>query len=195
MKKYLNLFWIIAFLGITVIFPGMAAEKVVLPRNDIPGLSNFGKVSEDVYRGAQPEPPGFNELKKMGIKTIVNLRANYSPDEQWMEGLGFYYIQIPMEANNIGDKQAVAFLKVITDPKYKPYFVHCQHGADRTGTMIALYRMYVQGWPRQVVLGELSIYEFHEYFYNLRRYLKKVDLDILREKVAAAPDPVIDFIK
>jgi protein tyrosine/serine phosphatase len=177
-----------------LVFPGVAAEKAALPRNDIPGLSNFAKVSDDVYRGAQPEPAGFAELKKMGIKTIVNLRANHS-DEQWLKGLGFHYINIPMEANNIGDKQAVAFLKVITDPKYKPYFVHCQHGADRTGTMIALYRMYVQEWPRQKALGELSTYKFHEYFFNLRRYLKKVDLQILGQKVKTAPEPVFEYIQ
>jgi protein tyrosine/serine phosphatase len=61
--------------------------------------------------------------------------------------------------------------------------------------MIALYRMYVQGWPRQEALGELSVYNFHEYFQNLRRYLKKVDLQILRQKVKAAPAPVYEFIK
>jgi protein tyrosine/serine phosphatase len=177
-----------------LVFPGVAAEKATLPRNDIPGLSNFAKVSEDVYRGAQPEPAGFAELKKMGIKTIVNLRANHS-DEKWLKGLGFYYIEVPMEANAIGDTQAVAFLKVISDPRYKPYFVHCQHGADRTGTMIALYRMYVQDWTRGKALGELSTYEFHEMFTNLRRYLKKVDLQMLEQKVKVAPEPVFELIK
>lgn len=190
----MNIFCIIAFLSITAVFPGVAAERSAPPRNDIPGLSNFAKVSDDVYRGAQPEPLGFAALKKMGIKTIVNLRDFHS-DEKLIKGMGFYYVSIPMIANNIGDAQAVAFLKVIIDPKYKPYFVHCQHGADRTGTMIALYRMYVQEWPRQKVLGELSVYGFHEFFPNLRRYLKKVELNILRAKVAAAPNPVFDLIQ
>ncbi|MBI5555226.1 MAG: dual specificity protein phosphatase family protein [Elusimicrobia bacterium] len=194
MKKYLNLFWIIALLSITVVFPGVAAERSALPRNDIPGLSNFAKVSAEVYRGAQPEPKSFAALEKMGIKTIVNLRDFHS-DEKWIKGMGFYYVSIPMAANNIGDDETVAFLKVITNPKYKPYFVHCQHGSDRTGTMVALYRMYVQKWPRQKALGELPVYGFHEYFYNLRRYLKKVDLNILRAKVAVAPDPIFYFIQ
>lgn len=193
MRKYFNIIAAVFLLSV-IVFPGVAAEKTTQPRNDIPGLSNFAPVSDDVYRGAQPEPAGFAELKKMGIKTIVNLRANHS-DEQWLTGLGFYYINIPMEANNIGDKQSIAFLKAITDPQYKPYFVHCQHGADRTGTMIALYRMYVQEWPRQKALGELSAYKFHEYFYNLRRYLKKVDLQMLRQKIAIAPEPEFILIK
>jgi protein tyrosine/serine phosphatase len=193
LKKVEKIVIALLIAGILVL-PGMAAEKAALPRNDIPGLSNFAKVSDEVYRGAQPEPAGFLELKKMGIKTIVNLRANHS-EEQWLKGLGFYYIQIPMEANNIGDAQAVAFLKVVTDPKYKPYFVHCQHGADRTGTMIALYRMYTLEWPRGKALGELSSFEFHEYFINLRRYLKKVDLQVLGQKVKAAPAPVFEYIQ
>lgn len=193
MKKFLKVLLILAGMGM-IVFPGVAAEKSVLPRNIIPGLSNFAKVSDEVCRGAQPVPAGFAALKKMGIRTIVNLRDFHS-DEKWIKGMGFYYVSIPMSATNIGDAQAIAFLKVITNPKYKPYFIHCQHGSDRTGTMIALYRMYVQEWPRQKALGELSVYGFHEYFYNLRRYLEKVDLDILRAKVAAAPDPVFDFIQ
>ncbi len=193
MRKYFKVILAVLLLS-AIVFPGVAAEKSAPPRNDIPGLSNFAKVSDEVYRGAQPEPQGFAALKKMGIKTIVNLRDFHS-DEKWIEGMGFYYVSIPMAANNIGDAQAVAFLKVITDPKYKPYFVHCQQGADRAGTMIAIYRMYVQEWLRQKALGELSVYGFHEYFPNLRRYLKKVDLGILREKVAAAPDPVFDLIQ
>lgn len=193
MKKVFRIVIALVIVGMFV-FPAVAAEKTIQPRNDIPGLSNFAKVSDDMYRGAQPEPAGFTELKKLGIKTIVNLRANHS-DEQWLTGLGFYYINVPMEANNIGDTQAVAFLKVVTDPRYKPYFVHCQHGADRTGTMIALYRMYEQGWPREKALGELSTYKFHECFINLRRYLKKVNLQGLRQKVKAAPEPVFEVIK
>jgi protein tyrosine/serine phosphatase len=192
MRKSLKVLLILAGMGM-IVFSGLAAEKSALPRNDIPGLNNFAKVSDDVYRGAQPEPVGFTALKKMGIKTIVNLRDFHS-DEKWIKGMGFYYVSIPMSANNIGDTQAVAFLKVITDPRYKPYFVHCQHGADRTGTMIVLYRMYVQEWPRQKALGELSAYKFHEYFPNLRRYLKKVDLRLLQQKVRTAPEPVFDFI-
>ncbi|MDD5492763.1 MAG: dual specificity protein phosphatase family protein [bacterium] len=177
-----------------LVCPSVAAEKGIQPRNDIPGLGNFGKVSEDVYRGAQPDVQGFAALKKMGIKTIINLRDFHS-DEKLIKGMGFYYVSIPMSANSIGDTQAVAFLKVITDPKYKPYFIHCQHGSDRTGTMIALYRMYVQAWPSEKALGELSVYKFHEFFPNLRRYLKKVDLPALRQKVKTAPEPVIELIK
>ncbi len=193
MRRSLKIILILAGIGM-IVFTGAAAEKSVLPRNDIPGLNNFAKVSAEVYRGAQPGSKGFAALKKMGIKTIVNLRDFHS-DKKLIKGMGFYYVSIPISANNIGDTQAVAFLKVITAPKYKPYFIHCQHGSDRTGTMVALYRMYVQEWPRQKALGELSLYGFHEYFFNLRRYLKKVNLNVLRAKVAAAPDPVFDFIQ
>ncbi len=163
------------------------------PVNNIPGLGNFAQVSDELYRGEQPTAEGFAQLKKMGIKTIINLRASY-PDAKFIKGLGFYYLYIPMEANNVGDNEAIAFLKAVSDKDFAPFFVHCQHGADRTGTMVGVYRMTVQGWPKEKVQGELSRFGFHEIFFNLRRYLRKVDPKALQNKVDLAPEPEFEYI-
>lgn len=144
------------------------------PRSDIKGLPNFAKISDALYRGAQPTREGFEELKKLGIRTIINLRAGHS-DEKLLKGLGFRYISIPTNTWNLSDRSTARFLKAVLDPQNAPVFVHCQHGSDRTGTMVAVYRMYVQKWKAEEALKELPVFGFHEIWDNLRAYLKNMD--------------------
>jgi protein tyrosine/serine phosphatase len=49
-------------------------------------------------------------------------------------------------------RDVVKFLQIVTDPEKVPVFVHCQHGADRTGVMAASYRIIVQGWSKDQAL-------------------------------------------
>src|SRR5689334_9384351 len=46
------------------------------------GIGNFGRISEHLYRGAQPDAEGMKSLKKLGVKLIVNLRM---PDDSWKD--------------------------------------------------------------------------------------------------------------
>lgn len=188
-KRIVNIFIILGLLSFSV----LAVEQVT-PRNDIPGLTNFYKVSDSLYRGAQPEVNGFAELKKIGIKTIINLRANHS-DVEMIKGLGFQYINIPINTWDIDDKDVAVFLKVVLDPNNQPVFVHCQHGSDRTGTMAAIYRMYVQNWPREKALKELPVFGFHKIWLNLKMYLKKIDMKNLKSQVEKRGDVKIEFVK
>lgn len=152
-----------------------AQEAPLKPRNDIKGLSNFAKVSDVLYRGAQPKPEGFAELKKLGIKTIVNLRARH-PDAGAIKDLGFKYYSVPTNTWSLTDKHTAQFLKIVLDPANQPVFVHCQHGSDRTGTMVAVYRIYAQKWNPENALKELPVFGFHKIWANLKRYLKKLDI-------------------
>ena len=117
------------------------------PLQGKPGLPNFHQVSDTLYRGAQPEEEGFAELKKMGIKTVVNLRTFHSDRDECAEA-GLDYIKINMQAWEGETEEIVDFLKIVTDPEKQPVFVHCQHGADWTGTVCAFYRMAIEGWSK-----------------------------------------------
>ncbi|MEM7395948.1 MAG: dual specificity protein phosphatase family protein [Verrucomicrobiota bacterium] len=149
-----------------------------------PGLNNFHKVSDTLYRGAQPEPRGFAELKKMGIKTVINLRTLHS-DRELCEAADLDYVHIRTQAWEGEDDEVVDFLKVALDPEKQPVFVHCQHGADRTGTMCALYRIVEQGWTREEAIKEMTTggFGFHRIWVNLPRYIKKVDLASIQQEV------------
>lgn len=145
------------------------------------GLPNFYKVSDDVYRGAQPEKAGFQELKKMGIRTIVNLRSFHS-DRENIEKNGFAYEHIYAKAWHPEDKEIVRFLRIVGDKKRTPVFVHCQHGADRTGIMVAAYRIAICGWSKEEAIREMTEggFGFHPIWENLIQYIRDLDFEKIR---------------
>lgn len=155
----------------------------LLPDHDkIPGVTNFAKISNALYRGAQPTKLGFEELKKAGIKTIVNLRS-YHCDFYKIQGQGFRYFHIPCQAHWTKEKRVAQFLKIMENKENYPVFVHCKHGADRTGLMVAAYRMYYQKWPREKAISELSPFGFHGIWRNIKKYLRKFSVEKMKEKV------------
>lgn len=139
--------------------PGAGApEAPVKPwagRLDRPGLPNLHRVSETLYRGAQPTAAGFAELEKMGVRTVVNLRSAHS-DRDLLANSRLHYVQIPTTASEVNEEAIIRFLRIAGDPDRAPVFVHCQHGADRTGVMVACYRVVVQGWSQQEAIAEMT---------------------------------------
>ena len=82
------------------------------------------------------------------------------------------------------DEDVVRFLKLVTNPANGPFLIHCQHGADRTGTMVAIYRIAVQGWTKQDAIKEMTGggFGYHVVWKNLIKYLNKLDIEALKKK-------------
>jgi protein tyrosine/serine phosphatase len=152
------------------------------------GLSNFFQVSNVLYRGAQPSAEGMKTLEKMGIRTVVNLRSMHS-DRKKLKGTSLKYVHIPINTFNVKEEHVVAFLKVMADPANHPVFLHCQHGADRTGMMSAFYRIMFEGWSREDAMREMleGGYGFHSVWKNILSFLKNADLDRIRKKAGLPP--------
>ncbi|MGE0083375.1 MAG: dual specificity protein phosphatase family protein [Desulfococcaceae bacterium] len=150
---------------------------------EIPGLPNFHQVSPVLYRSAQPSADGFAELKKMGIRTVVNLRASHS-DEEMLRDTGLNYESIPVNTWALKEEDAVRFLKIVTDPDKTPVLIHCKHGADRTGTMVAVYRILLCGWTKEEALKEMTEggFGFHSVWENLIRFVENLDTENIRKK-------------
>jgi protein tyrosine/serine phosphatase len=149
------------------------------------GLPNLHKVSKDLYRGAQPTAEGMKQLEKIGIKTVINLRYMHS-DRDEIKGTALSYEQINMTTLNIEDKDVIRFLRVVTDPNRTPVFVHCQHGADRTGTMCAIYRIIIQGWSKDEAIEEMTKggFGFHSIWRNLPNYVRKLDVQDIKNRAS-----------
>jgi tyrosine-protein phosphatase SIW14 len=159
----------------STLFPYPAAALAGLPRNDLPGLGNFAQISEELYRGDQPSREGFEHLRNMGVRTIVNLRA-YRGDAGKLKGLGLRYVHLRCRAWLPSGKKLAAFLKLVRDPANRPVFVHCLHGSDRTGLAVASYRIMEQGWALEDAVQELHTFGFHHrIFPQILRYLKRFD--------------------
>jgi protein tyrosine/serine phosphatase len=159
-------------------------ETWATPLPDAAGLPNLHRVHAGLYRGAQPHDEGFDELKAMGIKTVVNLRT-FSSDRKACGRTGLDYEKIAMQAWRDNDKDVVAFLRLAVDPERQPIFVHCLHGADRTGMVVAVYRVVVEGWTKDEALREMTLggYGFHEQFDNLLEYVAELDVEEMRKRI------------
>lgn len=152
-------------------------------RIELEGVENFHKVSDELYRGAQPSDEGMRELEKLGTKTIVNLRSFHS-DRGEIKGTDLTYEHIYMKAWHAEDKEVVRFLKIVSDKEHTPVFVHCMHGADRTGTMCAIYRIAIQGWSKAEAVEEMTKggFGFHSVWENLPEYLEELDIEEMKRQ-------------
>jgi protein tyrosine/serine phosphatase len=152
------------------------------------GLPNLHRISDRLYRSAQPTANGFEELKRMGVKTVVNLRAFHS-DRKPLAEAGLKQEHIYFNTWHPEDEDIVRFLKFVNDTNNAPVLVHCQHGADRTGTMVAIYRIAVEGWSKQEAIKEMvgEQFGFHKVWGNLTRYINGLDIEALRNKAGIKP--------
>ncbi len=160
---------------------------------ELPGCPNLYRLTPDVYRGAQPSAEGMRQLAKLGIKTVISLRA-FHDDEDEVEDTGLVREQIRFKTWHAEDEDVVRFLALVADPANRPVFIHCQHGSDRTGTMCAIFRMAVQGWGVDEALREMRDggFGFHEVWSNLPEYLRALDVSALVKRAgepAAALTP------
>ena len=149
----------------------------------VEGVPNLHKVSDDLYRSAQPTAEGMRNLKEMGVQTIVNLRAFHS-DRDEIGKTGLAYEHINMKAWHPEEEDIIRFLRIVTRKERCPVLVHCQHGADRTGTMCAVYRVAIQGWTREEAVREMAEggFGFHEVWVNLMPWINKLDIDKIKRR-------------
>ncbi len=120
-----------------------------------PGCTNLHKVDENLYRGAQPTAEGFVQLKELSVRTIVNLRS-FRSNRNKIGDTGLTCEHISVKAWHPENKNVVRFLQIVTDPKRTPVFVHCHYGSNRTGIMVAIYRVAVCGWTKEEAIREMA---------------------------------------
>jgi protein tyrosine phosphatase (PTP) superfamily phosphohydrolase (DUF442 family) len=147
------------------------------------GVPNLHKVSESLYRSAQPTAEGMRNLKKMGVETIVNLRS-FHTDRDEIGNTGLAYEHIYMKAWHPEEEDIVRFLQIVTHPKKSPVLVHCQHGADRTGAMCAVYRIAIQGWSKEEAVKEMTEggFGFHGVWANIAPWIDKLDIGKIKRQ-------------
>jgi hypothetical protein len=77
-----------------------SAPSVIAQKIAITGVRNAGRVSEHLYRGAQSHLKDLSELKRLGITTIIDLRAESSATAELerigAELLGMHFLRIPI---------------------------------------------------------------------------------------------------
>jgi protein-tyrosine phosphatase len=126
-------------------------------------LDNLGVVDGRIYRGEQPKGEDFASLAAIGVKTIIDLRADArSKSKAEAEAAGLKYINIPIkDSGTPNDEQASAFLQAVENPENGVVYVHCAGGRHRTGSMLAVYRMVHDNWTIDQAYDEMLAYDFY----------------------------------
>jgi tyrosine-protein phosphatase SIW14 len=137
------------------------SARAIGQKRKIKGIGNFGEVTPTLFRGAQPNHEGLEALAKMGIDIVVDARGNRTDSEgKEVRRLGMQYVAIPWHCPFPNDDVQVRFLKLLQENPKKRVFVHCRLGDDRTGMMIAAYRMAAQGWTAEEAMHEMQQFGF-----------------------------------
>lgn len=145
------------------------------------GVPNLHRISPTLYRSEQPTALGMRNLEKLGIRTVINLRA-FNDDDDEVRGTSLRTERIKILTWRIGDDHVVEVMRMLKKAQNGPFLIHCQHGADRTGVMSAMYRILDQGWSPEDALQELvdGGYGYHSMWKNIVSYVGSVDAPRLK---------------
>jgi len=181
----------VVVLSATLSFPAFAASPAARPASwavavSTQGVPNLWRVEPDLYRSARPESAGFQALEKLGVKAVLDVES--PADEVAAKGTKLKLFHVPMNAFGLRDESVLEAMKILSDPANRPIVIHCQHGADRTGAMMALYRVVVEGWSKEDAIREMNAGGYHHssWFSNLDRYVAAADVDGFRKKLGVA---------
>ena len=139
-------------------------------------LPNFHEVNPQLYRGAQPKSGAIKRLAQLGVKTIVDLRearGSARTEEAEARAAGLRYFNVPLrEWGRPTDQQVERVLKILNNSENQPIFVHCRLGADRTGLVVATYRITHDGWTGERARAEAKKYGMHPWELGMKDYIR-----------------------
>ena len=181
MENYMKITLLFLFLIQCAVFANISKldEEIIFDN-----IKNFYKVSDGIYRSSQPNRKSMDLIDVIGIKTVLNLRRHHS-DEYEAKHTDLKLERIKMNPGKIRDEDIIQALKIIKNSP-KPILVHCWHGSDRTGVVIAMYRLVFENYSKDEAIRELRErkYGYHEAVYgNIVKYIENVDIEKMKEEI------------
>lgn len=141
-------------------------------------------MDKKVWRSSQPTSAGFKSIQnEYHVQRVLNLRRYHS--DRWL-ARDWEHHHLRLGTSTVSDEEVREALRILTSSD-RPTLVHCLHGSDRTGVVIAAYRMVVQGWSKERSIDESTDPQdgHHEsWFPNLVIYLQQLDVDAMRLQLA-----------
>lgn len=128
-------------------------------------IKNFRQVKPWLYRGGHLSQEGASYLASLGVKTVLCLR--WSPqairdEHRIVESMGMSFRSIPLHYFRFPNEAEIStFLSILDEQAGHPVYVHCKHGSDRTGLLLAVYRMARESWPADRAYEEMRSCGFH----------------------------------
>ena len=169
-----------------VVLTGSAGQRGLPPKE---GILNFGMVNERLYRGAQPDDSTLDNLRRLGVKSIINLRTSndcWDPEPTAAQSKGLMYTNVPLRGLGRPTANQIRKILDLIDSLPAPVYVHCQHGCDRTGTVVACYRIQHDQWSGEAALREADVYGMSKLERGMRNFV--------REFAAAKAGPKVEAV-
>jgi tyrosine-protein phosphatase SIW14 len=138
-------------------------------------LPYFHRLDATYMRGSTPAKGGIETLKRLGVKTVVDLRSTYDHTDDIgvaTERSGMVYYWLPTSVwDPPTDAKAQEFVSVVADESKGPFYVFCADGLNRVGEMSAIYRVAKSKWTVDQAIKEIDDFGFNPYYWNLRSYV------------------------
>ncbi|MFB9052161.1 dual specificity protein phosphatase family protein [Formosa undariae] len=163
----------------------LQAQELFFENIESNHFHNLYKLNANLYRSEQPSKKGMKDLQEMGIKSVVNLRRKHT-DENKLKDLDLDLYNLPLKAGALDVDDIFNALQTIQQAE-KPVLIHCWHGSDRTGAIVAASRMVFENWSKEEAIAEFTDKRFgyHKKMYpNLIPLLESLDVDLLKKKLA-----------
>jgi uncharacterized protein (TIGR01244 family) len=140
-----------AIVATVAVFCGLAAAQSAVKKAEIPGISNFAQVETTVACAGAVSPEAVASIKRMGFNSIINLRlanekgANIEAQTAAANAAGINFIHLPFSGGSPDPAVADQFLKIVTEPKNQPAFIHCASG-NRAAALWLIKRVLIDKW-------------------------------------------------
>jgi len=158
------------FLGLlcaAVLGTALSAQQV--SKRQIPGISTFAQIESTIACGGATTPDALREIRKMGFKSVINVRLASEPGAMVEEegavarSAGLIYIHLPFDANAPDPNLIDNFIAAVTAPANTPAYVHCAAGG-RAAALWMVKRVKGDGWPVQRALEEANALGLNDRF-------------------------------
>ena len=160
------------------------SQEMALKKVSSTHFKNLYKVNDALYRSEQPSKKGFKEIEKIGVKTVLNLRRLRN-NKRKAKDFNFNLVHHPIKTKQLNENDILKALQVIKNSK-QPVLVHCWHGSDRTGTIIAAYRIVIENWSKKKAIEEFrkdNLGYHYNMYPNLLVLLKNLDVEKIKKEL------------
>jgi protein tyrosine phosphatase (PTP) superfamily phosphohydrolase (DUF442 family) len=140
----------------------------------VTGVPNFHQVTNHIFRGGQPDARGWPELARLGVKKVIDLRRpgehSTTAESLAVVSAGMLYVNFPMDGFATPTSEQMNVPVALMDGG-EPVFIHCKRGCERTGTVVAAYRISRQGWENDHALAEANRNGLAWWARGMRRFI------------------------
>jgi len=149
---------------------------VTNPRGFREPIENFDKVDDKLYRGAQPNAVGIEMLKSLGVTTVINFRDvndSWGEEDGYVTSAGMAYVQVPLNPMIAPSQGAIERILGVISRSPGPVLVHCEFGCERTGVVVACYRIRLLGETNERALNDAVVHGMSAWAVSIKDFIRR----------------------